>query len=166
MTFVEKGYEALAVFESSEIDVLVTDMKLPSMDGFQLLNEVSERYPQTIRIILPGYSEKEINMKSVGIAHQYLPKPCETSVLEYSITRVCSLGDLAAGDSRRRLVSQLHYVPSMPELYAELVDELNGPDPSTRRLPPIMRPICCSNTAVRESRCATYQKSMSRFSPG
>ena len=139
MSFAESGADALAMLENEEVDVLVTDMKMPAMDGFQLLNEVSERYPQTIRIILSGYSEKEINMKSVGIAHQYLSKPCETQVIKSTISRVCSLRNLLVGESLRRLVSQLHFVPSMPALYGQLVDELNGPDPSTRRIGDIVR---------------------------
>lgn len=132
MSFANSGAEALAMFEEKHIDVIVSDMKMPGMDGSQLLYSVMENYPHVIRIILSGYSEKEMIIKSVGTAHQYLSKPCDADTLKATVTRVSTLRDLLTDETLRRLVSQLPNIPSLPLLYNELVDELNQAEPSTR----------------------------------
>jgi YesN/AraC family two-component response regulator len=59
MFFTESGTEALNILNKSNIDIIVTDMRMPQMDGAQLLSIVKEKYPGVVRIILSGYSEKE-----------------------------------------------------------------------------------------------------------
>lgn len=132
MSFANSGAEALTKFETQPIDVIVSDMKMPGMDGSQLLHAVMERYPHVIRIVLSGYSEKEMIIKSVGTAHQYLSKPCDADTLKATVTRVSALRDLLMDETLRRLVSQLPNIPSLPMLYNELIDELNKAEPSTR----------------------------------
>jgi HD-like signal output (HDOD) protein len=132
ISFADSGAAALAMFEEKHIDVIVSDMKMPGMDGSQLLYAVMEKYPHVIRIILSGYSEKEMIIKSVGTAHQYLSKPCDAETLKATVTRVSTLRDLLTDVTLRRLVSQLPNIPSLPLLYNELIDELNQSEPSTR----------------------------------
>lgn len=55
--FASSGQEALQIFEKKEISVIVTDMRMPGMDGLALLKIVKEKYPQTVRIVLSGYTQ-------------------------------------------------------------------------------------------------------------
>jgi putative nucleotidyltransferase with HDIG domain len=139
MTFAGSGNEALDLLREKSIDVIVSDMKMPGIDGARLLGEVRERYPQIIRIILSGYSEKDMIMKSVGTTHQYLSKPCDPELLKSTVKRVCALRDLLTDEHLRRLVSQMPNIPSLPTLYTELLEELNSPEPSTRRVGKIVK---------------------------
>lgn len=139
MSFAAGGAEALKILEEADIDVIVTDMKMPGMDGAELLQKVSERHPQIVRVILSGYSEKEINMRSVGAAHQYLSKPCNPELLKSTVGRVCTLRNLLTDLTLRRLVSQLPSVPSLPGIYTELLDELSKEESSTRKVAEIIR---------------------------
>lgn len=139
MTFVNSGAEALAEFENQHIDVIVTDMKMPGIDGAQLLTAVMEKYPHTIRIILSGYSEREMIMKSVGTAHQYLSKPCDPDTVKATVNRVSALRNLLTDEKLRGLISQLPNVPSLPSLYSQLIDTLNKPDSSTRTVAEIVK---------------------------
>jgi HD-like signal output (HDOD) protein len=132
MTFANGGVEALSKFSEQSVDVIVSDMKMPGMDGAQLLGEVMDKHPHVIRIILSGYSEKEMIMKSVGTAHQYLSKPCDADTLQTTVKRVSALRNLLTDETLRGLVSQLPNVPSLPTLYTELIDELGKEEPSTR----------------------------------
>lgn len=139
MSFALGGSEALKALDEKKYDVVVSDMKMPGMDGSQLLYEVRNKYPEIVRIILSGYSEKEMIMKSVGTAHQYISKPCDSDSLKETVKRACDLRDLLASEKIRRLVSQIHTVPSLPTLYKELMDELNKTEPRMTRIAEIVK---------------------------
>jgi HD-like signal output (HDOD) protein/CheY-like chemotaxis protein len=134
MVFANSGAEALHVLSEENFDVIVTDMRMPGMDGSQLLTAVQQEYPQVVRFILSGYAEKALTLKSVGVAHQYLAKPCDVELLKASVSRTCGLGDSLSDSKMRRLVAQMKTVPSLPTLYAEVMHELQKADPSLRKI--------------------------------
>lgn len=139
MWFANSGEESLSLLKEQDIEVVVSDMRMPRMDGAQLLTEVRNKYPQIIRIILSGYSEKEMVMKSVGTAHQYLSKPCDAEILKLTIEGVRSLQNILNNDVLRRLVAQMPNVPSLPDLYFALKEELNNPEPSAQKVAEIIK---------------------------
>lgn len=139
MSFAESGKGALAILAEKHVDVLVSDMKMPGMDGAQLIQTVMEQYPQVIRIILSGYSEKDLTMRSVGTAHQYLSKPCDAESLKAAVQHVSELRNVLTDSKLRRLVSQLPTIPSLPLYYTELIEELGKPEPSSRKVGEIVR---------------------------
>lgn len=134
MAFVESGAEALAALDAKPYDVVVSDMRMPGMDGAQLLTEVMNRHPQTVRIILSGYADQELVMRSVGAAHQFLSKPCDAETLKNAVGHACSLRDLLSNASLQRIVSQMESLPSLPSLYTELIQELQSPDASIKKV--------------------------------
>jgi putative nucleotidyltransferase with HDIG domain len=134
MTFTQGGHEALESMAKRPFDVIVSDMRMPEMDGGQLLSKVKERYPHTVRIILSGHSDKEAIMRTVRLAHQYLSKPCDADILKATISRSCALRDLLGQENLKQLVSQMESLPSLPELYAQLVDLLQSPDVSLQKI--------------------------------
>jgi len=64
--FANSGKEALDILGNKEISVLVTDMKMPEMDGLTLLKIVKEKYPQTVRIVLSGYTQLQQILATVN----------------------------------------------------------------------------------------------------
>jgi len=138
MAFATGGHEALAILEKQPHDVVVSDMRMPQMDGAELLSEVRRRYPQTIRIILSGHSDHEMILNSIGPTHQYLTKPCEPSVLRGTIERALALSQLLADEGTRAVIGQMESVPSMPALFTELVDELQSPNASLQTVAEII----------------------------
>ena len=72
MTFVTSGAEALQTLGQAPFDVIVSDMRMPVMDGAQLLSEVRQRFPQVARIVLSGQSDKELIYQSIA-ATQLVP---------------------------------------------------------------------------------------------
>ena len=146
MSFASSGEEALRFLAEIDVDVIVSDMKMPGMDGADLLEKVSELHPHIVRVILSGYSEKEGSMRSVGSAHQYLSKPCDPEVLKTTIANICAQRELLTDQSLRQLVTQLPSIPSLPGIYVELVDELGRSDCSTRRSPWLLSVLIASYT--------------------
>jgi HD-like signal output (HDOD) protein len=134
MAFAGSGKEALVALDRESFDVVVTDMRMPGIDGAELLAEVMSRHPKTVRIILSGHSDREVIMKSIGPAHQYLSKPCDAEILKATVVRACALRDLLANETLKRLASQMQSLPSLPSLYVELMTELQSPDSSIERV--------------------------------
>src|ERR1700728_4930818 len=91
MEFVLGGAEALGALKISPADVIVSDMRMPGMDGWQLLTEIRNVYPQTVRLILSGHAEATSIMRAVGIIHQYIAKPCDGAVLKEVIAQTQKL---------------------------------------------------------------------------
>ena len=86
MEFVTSGPAALERMAQHSFDVVVSDMMMPGRSGAELLNEVMQRYPQTIHLILSGHADKELIMRWVGATHQYLSKPCTTEDMVQALT--------------------------------------------------------------------------------
>ncbi len=134
MEFVAGGQEALAAMDTSPFDVVVCDMKMPGIDGAELLNEVKARHPKSIRIVLSGQADRDAIMRVVGATHQYLAKPCEPDVLKATIDRACALRRVLGNDELKGLVSRLDNLPSLPSLYKEVTEELRNEEPSLKRI--------------------------------
>ena len=130
MNFVGSGSDALAALEKEPFDVVVTDMRMPGMDGAQLLTEVAQKHPQMVRIVLSGHMDKEMIYRSVGQAHQYLAKPCDAEMLKSTVARACTIRDSLADKFLAELVSGMSSLPSLPTLYVELVEYLQSPEAS------------------------------------
>lgn len=134
MRFANGAQEALLAMSQAPVDVLVTDMRMPGMDGAELLAEVVQRYPQTIRIALSGQTDKELALRITCKAHQFLAKPCDATVLRGTIVRALALRELLASKPLEQLVTGLHTIPSMPALYEAISAELQSPDASLARV--------------------------------
>ena len=106
LDFAESGAAALNILEaeSGAFDVVVSDMRMPGMDGAQLLEQVKHRYPQVVRIILSGHSERESILRSIGPTHQFMAKPCDADELRQVVARACALRDLLHNAPLRQLV--------------------------------------------------------------
>jgi putative nucleotidyltransferase with HDIG domain len=103
-------------------------MRMPKMDGAQLLTIVSERWPQTIRIVLSGYSEQMHVMRLVPVAHQYLTKPCLPERLEQVIQRCIQLHELLHEEHLRAAVGGIRQLPAIPQVYTRLNTVLSRED--------------------------------------
>lgn len=132
-SFAPGGEEALAVLACEPFDVIVTDMRMPGMDGASLLSEVTHRHPDVLRLVLSGQSDLESVVKSAGVTHQYLSKPCSIETLKNAVNRAVSLRDLLTTSTLKQLVSRLGSIPSVPPLYLELTECLKSPDASIEK---------------------------------
>src|SRR5437868_3428168 len=127
MAFVESGQKALELMAELPFDVVIADMRMPGMNGAQLLAEVWKRFPKTVRLILSGHADPDLILECVGTAHQYLSKPCQAKDLKAAISRASNLEQSLKDESLRHLVSRLESVPSIPSLYVEIVEKLQNP---------------------------------------
>jgi HD-like signal output (HDOD) protein len=130
MTFALGGKAALEELEKAPFDVVVSDMRMPGMDGAELLRRVKEEYPAVARVVLSGHADQEMVARALPVAQQYLSKPCDGEILRGVIERVCELQALVAGTAVRDIVGRLDKLPSIPETYWLLNKAIE--DPATR----------------------------------
>ena len=128
MSFAGSGAEALALLETKPFDAVVTDMRMPAMDGARLLALVQERFPGTIRIVLSGYFESDTALRAVPVAHQYLAKPCDPRKLREAIERSCGFATLLPDAALRRVVGAIGTLPALPRTSLLLATALEKPD--------------------------------------
>jgi HD-like signal output (HDOD) protein/DNA-binding NarL/FixJ family response regulator len=86
MEYCSDSRMAAKLVEQGDIDALVTDMRMPLMNGVELLHAVRLHSPRTLRFVLSGHADRGAAIRSVGLAHQFLAKPCEPATL---ITALC-----------------------------------------------------------------------------
>ena len=132
MAFCDSGASALDSLASRPADVVISDMRMPGMDGAELLTHVRDRYPETVRIVLSGHSDQELTLRAVGPAHQYLSKPCDPAQLKAAITSATHLHRRVQSDAVRRLVASIESLPTLPQVYVDLVEEMHRPEACVR----------------------------------
>lgn len=93
----ESGDEGLKILEQEDnVSVVVSDYRMPGMNGVEFLSKVHERWPKTIRIVLSGYADTASVVEAINIGHIYkfIPKPWNDDELRVNISNAvetCSL---------------------------------------------------------------------------
>jgi HD-like signal output (HDOD) protein len=128
MHFVDSGEAALALLAQTPCDVVVSDMRMPAMNGAQLLNQIKLRHPEILRIVLSGHAEADMVMQAFGVTHQYLLKPCEQGTLREAIARACRLQEALHSTRVQQVIGGIDHLPTLPATYQQLVSCLRSPD--------------------------------------
>src|SRR6187455_1276568 len=132
------GEAALERLNEFAFDVLLTDLRLPGVDGRQVLDEAFGRYPEITAIVITGFGSvrEAVEVTRLG-AEGFITKPFQFEEL---------LHELAMASEKRRLKSENAY------LRAQLQDRLNSKASSAAR------PSCCSSS----SSCARWRPRRAR----
>jgi putative nucleotidyltransferase with HDIG domain len=134
MHFVASGAEALEALAASPFDVIVSDMRMPGMDGVELLSQVRQHYPDMVRLVLSAYADHKAIMRSVRLAHQYISKPCDAETLKQTIERAFALKTQLANKDLRLLISKLATIPGLPATYGRVSALLRDSDASVQEV--------------------------------
>jgi len=116
--------QAIEALSKSHFDVVVSDMRMPGMDGYELLCHVREHYPGTLRLILSGQTEKDVALRTIGVSHQFLAKPCEGEELRKVLDQACAVRELCTDENLQARLSGVQSLPSVPSLFLKLTEVL------------------------------------------
>ncbi len=133
-SFIQSGLEALNVLKSERCDIIISDIKMPGMDGTELLKIVKKNYPHIVRFALSGFNEEELAIQSSNTVHQYFAKPCNWDLLREKIEPVMVLKELIVNQKTIELINSGDVVPALPEIYYKLERELNSEEISIHRI--------------------------------
>ena len=128
MPFAVGGLEALAMLGRRSYDVVVTDLRMPRVDGIAVLEHLRAGHPGTVRLVLSGDETRETALKLVPRAHRALAKPCREGELEAALESALAFRQLVADPAVREVVGRISALPPMPRVYARLLGLLEDPD--------------------------------------
>lgn len=132
--FLEGGMQALDRMQEGGIDVVVSDMQMPVMDGAEFLSLVQEKHPEVVRIVLSGHADSRLAFRAVPVAHQFLTKPFEAQKLVRTLERAVDLRSLLGNVDLRRAVAADNRLPAAPRTYTALTRLLSRDDASMREI--------------------------------
>lgn len=125
IVFAAGGPEAARLIQHATFDVVVSDMRMPELDGVQLLELVRQRLPRAVRIMLTGFAESEAVVRALPLVHQFLSKPCDSRTLRGVLERCCEQAELESDRSAGAAVGSVRGLPSHPARYGELRELLD-----------------------------------------
>ena len=119
-SFANSGPAAIIELAREPYDVIVSDMRMPGMDGAALLGHARDHHPQVARIVLSGQTDEAAAVRAARVAHQFLVKPCSADTLRRVIERTLELSAWLNDEELRAKVGKVERLPSTPRLFAEL----------------------------------------------
>ena len=126
------GAEAVRIAEKESIDVLVADQRMPGMTGVEVLGQVKQVSPTTVRILLTGYADLDAIEGSINVGEvfRFLSKPCPPPVLRETLTQAVSTARASAA-----AVQATAATPAAPAPVTAAAPK-PAPAPDDRRTPP------------------------------
>lgn len=113
LVFACGGSEGLRAVAAAPFDVVISDMRMPEMDGAEFLDAVRERNPEAVRVVLSGDASEEAFSRVLPVAHQLHSKPCPVEVLRERIDMVSLLHRLMPDRSLRHSIGELRGLPAI-----------------------------------------------------
>jgi DNA-binding NtrC family response regulator len=123
----DSAQQGLMILAGHDIDVVVSDERMPGMTGSQFLSEVRKRWPSTIRMILSGQADLEAAVRAIneGEVYRFLLKPCHPKELQLTIMQ---------GLQHKKLVAQSRRLLQEHMKAQNLLDELEKANPGITRI--------------------------------
>jgi len=132
--FTDRGAKALVLMEQQPFDIVVSDMRMPEMNGAELLEQVRDRYPRTARVILSGYADHKMSARSLHTAHQYLSKPFTLAGLQSALGHILNVRQYVESPIVQQAIGGLHALPTGPVLHERFTREIAAPTATSEAL--------------------------------
>ena len=136
--FADSGASALQMMGSVQYDAVVTDMSMQPMDGAELLRQVREWRPGTLRFVLSGHVETDAAIRALQVAQQWLSKPCDTRTLIDAIQSGIAVQRRLSDPVVRTTLGRLRTLPAAPQIYVQVSAALLHPNCDARRIASIL----------------------------
>jgi DNA-binding NtrC family response regulator len=140
------GQQALTVLEAEPIDVLVTDLKMPKMDGMQLLRTVRDRWPDVVVIVVTAHGSVEAAVEAMKIgAFDFVTKPLDNNELQVKLQKAVAQREMSL--KMERMSARLDSYEA-DDVYRHGMGEIAGSSPSMRDLYAIIGKVAPTDSTV------------------
>jgi two-component system, probable response regulator PhcQ len=123
----DSAVQGLMILAGNDIDVVVSDERMPGMSGSEFLSEVRKKWPNTIRMILSGQADLEAAVRAIneGEVYRFLLKPCHPKELQMTILQ---------GLQHKKLVAQSRRLLQEHQKTTNLLEELEKANPGITKI--------------------------------
>ncbi|MCX7735796.1 MAG: response regulator [Candidatus Kapabacteria bacterium] len=136
--FANSAKEGLDILTKEDINIVISDMVMPEIDGLTFLLKVKSLYPHIIRIVLSGFSDYEKAITSTNVVHQFISKPCSAEDLILKINSLQEISDLLTDKNVIKFLNQIDKLPIVPDIYRKIEVELKKDDVSLNNIADII----------------------------
>ncbi len=138
--YASSGPSGLDVLATQPIDIVISDMRMPGMDGGTFLGIAAERWPNITRFALSGEANQVQALRAAGgVVHQFLGKPCPPKTLMAAIAEIDRLGLDDEGAAIREIVGAVPRLPAIPWVFTALRSSLADSGGHTRAISDVIR---------------------------
>lgn len=104
----KNGMEAFALLEKESVDLVICDMRMPQMDGAEMLEQIRARWPDAVRILLTGYSDIKSTIAAInrGEIYRYVSKPWDDNDMVLIVRDALERKYLLAEEQRLKALTQ------------------------------------------------------------
>ncbi len=116
------GTIALDILDKERIDLIITDIRMPELDGYQLLTKVKAMYPEVIRLVLSGYADEKAIFKllNANLAKMCIYKPWDNQEMLNIIKHVFELNRILSENSILQIINKIDNLPFVSFIYNDL----------------------------------------------
>ena len=139
MHFAPGSKAAFEALQGRDFDVVVCDFYMPERSGIEVLKQVREQHPKSVRIMLSGSSEESTTVQALQVAHKFMLKPFDFESLKAMIAEVFDLQGLVNNPAIRAIVGQSEGLPTLPTIYQELNSATLNPEVSAADIAKIVK---------------------------
>jgi HD-like signal output (HDOD) protein/CheY-like chemotaxis protein len=165
MMFAVGAEAAMDVVRSERVDIVVTDMHMPGVDGAMLLGAIKEDHPHIVRVMLCPQSETDSILVALPVSHQILAQPMVPEALWNAIERIYQLRELLT-DSLRKKIGGMQQLPSAPTVYFEMMAAMARTDVSAQKITRILEKdaaMAAKTLQVVNSACFCLSRTITRL---
>jgi len=124
----KSGNEALSLLEKSQIDLILSDIYLTEMNGYDLLTQVQKEYPKVFRVILSENKKDKLLLKAIqkNIAKLYIYKPWDNQNLLKVIRGIFEFMNSISSPELIKIINNHEGLPTLPSLYNHLCEAIHN----------------------------------------
>lgn len=131
--FAASGEEALVMLAEGHFEAVVTDMRMPGLDGVDFLVEVERRHPSIARVVLSGNPEYQGSLRRLPMTHHFIVKPADAVDIIDLVRRTATIARRLQHEHIIRISNSLGPPPPAPRVSAMLESLFSSPDASLAR---------------------------------
>jgi HD-like signal output (HDOD) protein/CheY-like chemotaxis protein len=145
----QSGDEALKILDQENVDIVITDYRMPGMDGIQFLSIAKEKHPTVSRVILSGFVERTEVIRSLtkGLTTTYFAKPWNDTVLRERLKHILDVRKILRSKELLKIVNSVEKLPTLPSIYQEFIDAVER-DESIKQIAQVIEKDTSVSTKV------------------
>ena len=120
------GVEGLKFLEHTPVDIVVSDLVMPAMNGHEFMTTVAQDHPESMRIVISAHEDQLTVAQCLMFGHRYFSKPFDLKNLAAILKRICHLKHQVGSEKLKKIISGLGTLPTPPRIYSRLNEALNS----------------------------------------